>query len=168
MIRLRTNWRKRSICGSAIKKKDGSMAVGLEEVKERWREYTEELFNDERQPFEIEINEDCLSIEKYEVEMAIRQMKHGRAIGEDGVAVEMLEAMEWWGIDKVTDLSNMIYSTGEIPAPMQISTFITIPKKPGAMECNKHRTISIMSQLSKIICRVIMNRIRLCDFRGTI
>ena len=72
----------------------------------------------------------------------------------------MLEAMEWWGIDKVTDLSNMIYSTGEIPAPMQISTFITIPKKPEAMECNKHRTISIMSQLCKIICRVIMNRIR--------
>ena len=72
----------------------------------------------------------------------------------------MLEAMEWWGIDKVTDLSNMIYSTGEISAPMQISTFITIPKKPEAMECNKHRTISIMSQLCKIICRVIMNRIR--------
>ena len=69
-------------------------------------------------------------------------------------------SIEWWGIDKVTDLSNMIYSTEEIPAPMQISTFITIPKKPGAMESNKHRTISIMSQLSKIICRVIMNRIR--------
>ena len=37
--------------------------------------------------------------------MAIKQMKYGRAIGEDGVAVEMMEAMEWWGIDKVTDLS---------------------------------------------------------------
>ena len=38
-------------------------------------------------------------------------------------------AMECWGIDKVTDLSNMIYSTVEIPAPMQLSTFITIPEK---------------------------------------
>ena len=28
------------------------------------------------------------------------------------------------------------------------------------MECNKHRTISIMSQLGKIILRVILNRIR--------
>ena len=28
------------------------------------------------------------------------------------------------------------------------------------MECNKHRTISVMSQLGKIVLRVILNRIR--------
>ena len=42
---------------------------------------------------------------------------------------------------------------------MQLSTFITIPKKPGTMKCNKHRTIRIMSQLSKVILWVILNRI---------
>ena len=87
-------------------------------------------------------------------------MKQGKAIGEDGVAVEMVEALGAWGCDVVVQLANKIYDTGQIPTPMQLSTFITIPKKPGAMECNKHRTISIMSQLGKIVLRVILNRIR--------
>ena len=43
---------------------------------------------------------------------------------------------------------------------MQLSTFITIPKKPGAVDCNKFRTISIISQLGKIILRIVLNRIR--------
>ena len=60
----------------------------------------------------------------------------------------------------VVQLANRIYDTGHIPTPMQVSTFGAIPKKPGAMECNKHRTISVMSQLGKIVLRIILNRIR--------
>ena len=38
--------------------------------------------------------------------------------------------------------------------------FITIPKKPGTIKCDKFRTISIMSQLSKIILGKSLNRIK--------
>ena len=72
----------------------------------------------------------------------------------------MVEALGAWGSDVVVQLANKIYDTGQIPTPMQLSTFITIPKKPGAMECNKYRTISIMSQLGKVVLRVILNRVR--------
>ena len=43
---------------------------------------------------------------------------------------------------------------------MHKSIFITIPKKPGAVECNLFRTISLMSQITKIILKVILNRIK--------
>ena len=43
---------------------------------------------------------------------------------------------------------------------MAKSVFIVIPKKPGTIECSQHRTISLMSQLTKIILKVILNRIR--------
>ena len=63
-----------------------------------WEEYTKELFDDDnRQPFQLEVIDDGIPIQKCEVEAAIKQMKHGKAIGEDGVAVEMLGALGEWG-----------------------------------------------------------------------
>ena len=150
----------RNRSGIAIKKKDGGVAMDKDEVLKRWEEYTRELFDDNRQPFQLEVRGDGIPIQKCEVEAAIKQMKRGKAIGEDGVAVEMLEALEGWGCDVVVELANKIYNTGHIPTQMQLSTFITIPKKPGAVECNKFRTISIISQLGKIILRIVLSRIR--------
>ena len=43
---------------------------------------------------------------------------------------------------------------------MSKSVFIAIPKVQGTLECEKHRTISIMSQVTKILLRVVLTRIR--------
>ena len=40
------------------------------------------------------------------------------------------------------------------------SLFVAIPKVEGTLECNKHRTISIMSRVTKVLLRVILKRIR--------
>ena len=40
------------------------------------------------------------------------------------------------------------------------SVYITIPPKIGAVECDQNRTISLMSHLTKIMLRVLMNRMR--------
>ncbi|GFS20164.1 LINE-1 retrotransposable element ORF2 protein [Elysia marginata] len=82
---------------------------------------------------------------KDEVRAAIRKMKAGKATGPDGVAVEMIEALEEYGVEKLTSLLNEIYDTGEIPTDISRSVFIALPKKPGATECELHRTISLMS-----------------------
>ena len=37
---------------------------------------------------------------------------------------------------------------------------MTIPKKAGAIDCNKFRTISVMSSLSKKVLRIKLNRLR--------
>ena len=57
----------------------------------------------------------------------------------------------------MVQLTKKINDIGQIPIPIHLSTFITIPKKPGAMECNKYRTISIMRQLGKVVLRVNFN-----------
>ena len=43
---------------------------------------------------------------------------------------------------------------------MYKSIFITIPKVKGTAKCEKHRTISLMSHVTKLVLWVIMNRIR--------
>ena len=43
---------------------------------------------------------------------------------------------------------------------MEESEFIVIPKKEGAVECDNHRTISIMNQVAKIVLKVINERLK--------
>ena len=38
--------------------------------------------------------------------------------------------------------------------------FIALPKKPGATDCELHRTISLMSHVTKLLLRIIMMRVR--------
>ena len=49
---------------------------------------------------------------------------------------------------------------GKIPKDLAKSVFITLPKIPGTMDCELHRTISLMSHLTKVILRIIMARMR--------
>ena len=53
-----------------------------------------------------------------------------------------------------------IYTTETLPNRMKESEFIVIPKKVGAIDCGKHRTISIMSQVAKIVVKVIGERLK--------
>ena len=66
------------------------------------------------------------------------------------------------GIEKLTIMANEIYDTGKIPQDLSKSIFIALPKKPGTIECEFHRTISLMSHITKVILRVIMMRARRC------
>ena len=47
----------RNRSGNAIMKRDGEIAMGIDEVKERWQEYTQELFDDNRLPFEMDVTD---------------------------------------------------------------------------------------------------------------
>ena len=58
----------------------------------------------------------------------------------------------------MTDIINEIYDTGEIPENLHRSIFIAIPMKQGAVECELHRTISLVSYIIKLILRIIMER----------
>ena len=83
-------------------------------------------------------------IMKDEVREAMRKMKTGKATGPDGLSIELIEALEEFGIEKATTLLNEIYDTGQIPVDMSRSIFIALPKKPGTTDCELHRTISLM------------------------
>src|SRR5215469_5102748 len=141
--------------GKTIKKKDGTV------VMERWDEYISELFRDNRQEnINIQYNGEGLPILKEEMEDAMNKIKFGKAVGNDGIALEMLKALGNFAVEKITTLANKIYESRELTSHMSKSVFIAIPKVQGTFECKKHRTISIMSQVTKILLRVVLTRIR--------
>ena len=100
------------------------------------------------------------TILKEEVKHALSKMQQGKATGPDGIPVEVITALEDFGITEATKLMNTIYDTREIPVDMKKSIFIGFPKKPGTTDCAQHRTINLMSHLTKFLLRIIMTRIR--------
>ena len=94
-----------------------------------------------------------------EAQTAIKKMKRDKTAGPDEIVTEMITSLEEYGVSKVTDIINEIYDTGEIPEDLCRSIFRTLLKKPGAVECELHRTISLMSHITKLILRIIMERV---------
>ena len=151
--RKRNNW--------AIKDKDGKLLIEEEETLNRWVEYAKELFKDNRgnKP-ELRRKLEGPKILKPEVVYAMKSMKANKSPGNDNIRIEMIQALEDFGIDTITSLANKIYDSGIIPEEMTKSIFITIPKAPKAVDCDKHRIISLMSQITKLILRILLNRAR--------
>ena len=87
-------------------------------------------------------------------------MKGNKAAGPDGIFVEMIQSLDELCVDAITNLVNKIYDTGEIPEDLTKSILIAIPKKPGTTKCKLHRTISLMSHVTKILLKILMLRIR--------
>ena len=53
----------------------------------------------------------------------------------------------------------MIYDTGVWPEDFTKTIMVPLQKKPNATECADHRTISLLSHASKIILKILYNRI---------
>ena len=95
-----------------------------------------------------------------EIRAAVNKMKKNRTASPDKIVLEMIEALGDFGIQHLTTIENIIHVTGEIFEALLKSVFIALPKKPGAIECELHRTISLMSHVMKILLPVIMQRAR--------
>ena len=98
------------------------------------------------------------TILKSEIQNALSTMRDGKALGSDKISAETLKALNHFGLEML--LANAIYNKGVFPDGHNKSTFITIPKKSGAVNCENFRTISILSHVTKVILQVIMLRIR--------
>lgn len=85
-------------------------------------------------------------------------MKIGKAVGPDGVHIELIKLLGDFGIDVLVKLFNNIYDTGELPDDWLKSSFLPIPKTSNAKTCNKYRLISLMSHVLKIFLKILHNR----------
>ena len=80
--------------------------------------------------------------------------------GSVGIEFELINALGGFGVEKIAEIVNHASILGDIPDEMLESIFIAIPKKSGTIECKNHRTISLMSHISKAILRVELERIK--------
>ena len=94
-----------------------------------------------------------------EVKSIIASLPKKKATGADEIPAEQSQYMGINCINLMTKIINNCYNTGELPEDFLSTTFITIPKVSVTQNCNKHRTISLISHASKVLLQVIKSRI---------
>ncbi len=160
-IRKATGKKRRASPTTCIEAKDGAIIMEQKEILARWYEYIRELYEDGSRG-DMPHNDGIhgAPITQREVEVALDRLPMKKSPGPDDITAEMLVAAGENGLTELTKMTNMIYDIGCFPEELNKSIFITIPKVAGTAKCEKHRTISLMSHVTKLVLQVIMNRIR--------
>ena len=87
-------------------------------------------------------------------------MKKGKSAGVDNIPAELVQAGGENVITSLTTICNKIWQTGEWPTPLTQSLVITLPKKGNLQRCQNYRTISLISHPSKVMLKIILNRLK--------
>ncbi|KAM2387188.1 hypothetical protein ACFX1X_039558 [Malus domestica] len=154
-----------------IKDEDGKVLATENAVKDRWKGYFHNLFNEghERSASlgELSNSEECRNysfyrrIRKEEVVVALKKMKHRKAVGPDDIPIEVWKVLGETGITWLTDLFNRILKTKKMPNEWRTSTLVPIYKNKGDVQnCMNYRGIKLMSHTMKLWERVIEHRLR--------
>jgi hypothetical protein len=161
--------KKNGKSSNVIKDRNGILLTNEDEVRNRWKEYIEELYDKENKPTEEEMigtfanpgGEDDLgpTLLREEIEKAIEELKDGKSEGVDEIPAEMIKCLGEKAKEELVKLCQEIYTTGEWPSDFVEMIMIPLQKKPNATECSDHRTISLIVHASKILLKILTKRL---------
>jgi hypothetical protein len=98
-----------------IKDATERLLIKDEDIKNRWREYFDKLFNEGSSSIELDISSDDLNrqfmcrIQESEVKDALKRMKGGKAMGSDEIPIEVWRTLGDVAIVWLTKLFNLIF-----------------------------------------------------------
>jgi len=152
------------VCKSAT----GENLTKAAQIADRWKGYCEDLYNDEEgKGIEQEYWEQEPPPLRLEVARAIRQTASRKATGLDDLirtcGFATSDSHKTGGetvLDRMHRICVAIWETGEWPEEWTFSKFIPLPKKGDLKKCANYRTIALFSHASKILLRIILERIR--------
>ena len=119
-----------------------------EDIKNRWQEYTEELYKmdlhkqDNHNGMITHLEPDIVECK---VKLALGSITRNRASGGDGISVELFQILKDDVVKVLHSICQQIWKTQQWPQDWERSVFIPIPKKGNAKECSNYRTISLIS-----------------------
>ena len=106
------------------------------------------------------INNNSYPALREEVEAAVKSLKKGKLAGVDNIPSELVQAGGEAMINMLLIICNKIWQTGEWPTPWNQSLIINLPKKGNPQQCQNYRTISLISHPSKVMLRILLNRLK--------
>ncbi|KAK3573216.1 hypothetical protein QTP86_015137, partial [Hemibagrus guttatus] len=149
-----------------IKDRDGRVLTSEESVQRRWKEYFEELMNEENEREKrVEgvnsVEQKVDKIRKDEVRKALKRMKSGKAVGPDDIPVEVWKCLGEAAVEFLANLFNRVLESERMPEEWRRSVLVPIFKKKGDVQsCSNYRGIKLMSHTMKVWERVVEARLR--------
>ncbi|KAK3536843.1 hypothetical protein QTP86_027043 [Hemibagrus guttatus] len=119
-----------------IKDRDGRVLTSEESVHRRWKEYFEELMNEENEREKrVEgvnsVEQKVDKIRKDEVRKALKRMKSGKAVGPDDIPVEVWKCLGEAAVEFLTSLFNRVLESERMPEEGRRSVLVPIFKHKG-------------------------------------
>ncbi|WVZ50242.1 hypothetical protein U9M48_001516 [Paspalum notatum var. saurae] len=145
------------------------LLVKEEDIKLRWREYFDNLFNGESESTPIQLDDSfddanrhfVRRIQETEVRKAIKRMKGGKAVGPDAIPIEVWRCLGDIAFVWLTKLFNQILRSNKMPEEWRRSILVPIFKNKGDIQsCTNYRGIKLMSHTMKLWERAIEHRLR--------
>ena len=100
-------------------------------------------------------------IQESEVREALKRMKGGKAMGPDGIPIEVWRCLGDIAIVWLTKLFNHIFRSNKMSDECRRSILVPIYKNKGDIQsCTNYRRIKLMSHTMKLWERVIEHRLR--------
>ena len=154
---------KWSAQADAINDTNGNTLTEEADIKKRWAHYCEELYSKDIGDQDVSLLQ-CQSREplplRAEVEFAMKQMVDGKSPSIDELPAELWKLTGKEGIDLLWKLCRGVWTDLEWPKDWCRTVFVTLHKKGSKKECSNYRTISLIVHASKILLKIIINRIK--------
>jgi hypothetical protein len=140
-----------------------------EDIKNRWWEYFNKLFNEDsgRSSIELDISLDDLNrqflhrIQESDVKDALKRMKGAKAMGPDGIPIKVWRSLGDIVIVWLTKLFNLIFQSKKMPDEWRWNILVPIFNNKGDVQsCTNYRGIKLMSHTMKLWERIIEHRLR--------
>ena len=149
-------------CKDGLDKDGNGMAlIEAGDIKKRWQEYTEELYEkdlrdqDNHSGVNTHLEPDILECKD---NWAVRSITTKKASRGDGIPVELFQILEDDAVKLLHSICQQIWKTQQWPQDWKRSVFIPIPKKSNAQECSNYCTIALISHASEVMLKILQVR----------
>ena len=137
-----------------VKDRNGRDLVDAEEIKKRWKEYTEELYKkdlDEPDNYDGVVSYPEPDILEGLVKWALGSTAINKASRCDRIPVELFKTLKDDDIKLLHSICQQIWKTQQWPWDWKRSFLIPIPKKGSTKECANHWTTALTSHAIKVM-----------------
>ena len=156
---------------AAVMDKNGKILKDKESKTRRWLEYFTEVLNRENpsnviSETEIELSDEVNEIDTSEpsgaeVRKAIGHLKNGKAPGIDNIKAELLKADIDDATTRVKEIIDVVWREKTTPEKWRKGLIVKLLKKGNLNECKNWRGITLLSVVSKVMGKIVINRIRI-------
>ena len=118
-----------------IKDRNGMDLIEAEDIKKRWKEYTEDLYKkdlhdqDNHDGVITHLEPDILKCEVWEVKWALESITANKASGGDGIPVELFQILKDDAVKVLHLICQQIWKTQQWPHDWKRSLFLSNPEE---------------------------------------
>ena len=137
--------------------------IGVEDIKKRWQEYTEELYkkdlhdSDNHDGVISHLEPDILECE---VKRTLGSITTNKASGGDEIPAELFQILKDNAMKVLYSIYQQVWKTQQQPQTWKTSVFIPVPKKGNAKECPNNHTTAFISHPSKVMLKILQARLQ--------